>query len=403
MITIKIILFVSRKYPDGSSPVMLRATQRRKKIYIKLGFQTVPGEWDKKQGQFKTNHTNHRKRNMILTAHKKRALKIIDEFYEYEKEITLSKFKDIFLGEKVGKKITIYDFIQEKIKTLQLAERIGNARTYDEMQKSFFGFINDKKLLFPDLDLTMLENYEAYLRSRGGTGGGISVKMRTLRAVYNDAIKKGFAKQEHYPFKHYDMSKLKSTGIKKALTREEVRLIQNLDTDKYPLLINFKHYFVFSYFTRGMNFVDMLKLKWSDITDDRITYIRSKTGRLFIIKVIEPIQEILDYYKALPSNTNYIFPILLKEGLTEAQIQNRKKKTLKQYNKGLKEIARILKIEKTLTSYVARHSFATNLKHAGVNISIISESMGHANLEVTEHYLKEFENEVIDQATEKLL
>ncbi len=340
---------------------------------------------------------------MILTAHKKRALKIIDEFYEYDKELTLDKFKDLFLGNKVNKKITVYEFIQEKIKKLQLAEKIGNATTYDETQKSFFGFTKDKNLLFPDLDLAMLENYEAYLRSRGGTGGGISVKMRTIKAVYNDAIRKEFAKQENYPFKHYDINKLKSAGIKKALTREEVRIIQNFDTDKHPHLINFKHYFVFSYFTRGMNFIDMLKLQWTDIADNRISYIRSKTGRLFVMEVLDPVIEILDYYKSYPNNTNYVFPILLKEGLKESQIQNRKKKTLKQYNKGLKEIAKILGINKNLTSYVARHSYATNLKHAGVNISIISESMGHANLDVTERYLKEFKNEVIDEATKRLI
>ena len=403
MASVKIILFESKTLSDNTHPVMLRITKNRKSKYFNLGFKCNLKEWDKKRGLFKKNHYNYKKRNLILSAHLKRAFQIIDTFAENQKDFSIKQFEKYFTAEKVKKGVTIYNYFQERIKDMRLANKNGNARVYHEVQSSFFSFTQDKALQFIDLDLILLEKYETWLRSRGGTGGGIGVKMRTIRAIYNDAIRKGFAKQEDYPFKHYDMSKLKSSGIKKALTREEIRLIQNFDTAKYPHLINAKNYFVFSYFARGMNYIDLLKLKWNDISDNKLTYIRTKTGRLFVVKILEPMQKILEYYKALPNNTNYIFPILLREGLTGTQILYRKRKTLKQYNKSLKEIAKILGIQKHLTSYVARHSYATNLKHAGVNISIISESLGHANLDVTEHYLKEFENEVIDEATEQLL
>ncbi len=401
--SIKVVLFESKTLSDGTHPVMLRITKNRKSKYFNLGFKCRTKEWDKKNGLFKKNHINYKKRNLILASHVKKARKVVDEFHELDKDFTFKQFEREFKGEKVKKDVTVFDYFSERIEDMKKAKRIGNARVYREVQSSFFKFVKDKKIHFPDLDLDMLEKYETWLRSRGGTGGGIGVKMRTIRAVYNDAIRKGYAKQEDYPFKHYDMSRLKSTGIKRALTRDEVRLVEQLDLEQYPHQTNFRHYFIFSYFSRGMNFIDMMKLQWSNIVDGRITYIRSKTGRLFVIKVLKPIQKILDHYESLPNDTNYVFPILLHEGLEEFQIQHRKKKTLKQYNKGLKEIAEIVGIDKTLTSYVARHSYATNLKQAGVNISIISESMGHANLDVTEHYLKEFENEVIDQATERLL
>lgn len=152
-----------------------------------------------------------------------------------------------------------------------------------------------------------------------------------------------------------------------------------------------------------MNFYDMMQLTWNEIEGEKITYIRSKTKGRFIVKILEPVQKILNYYKGINKSTNYVFPILLKENLSPVQIENRKAKKLKKYNKDLKKIAEILGIRKPLTSYVARHSYATNLKHLGVSTDIISQGMGHQNIAITSAYLKDFEDDVIDDANELLL
>lgn len=145
-----------------------------------------------------------------------------------------------------------------------------------------------------------------------------------------------------------------------------------------------------------------MKLKWSNIVGDRLIYYRNKTNVKFNIKILDPVKEILTYYDNRKINS-YIFPIILNENSTPIQIENRKHKTLKKYNKDLKEISKLCGIEENLTSYVARHSFATNLKQKGVSTDIISEAMGHKNLAITQAYLKELENEVIDDAMSKLL
>ena len=152
-----------------------------------------------------------------------------------------------------------------------------------------------------------------------------------------------------------------------------------------------------------MNFADMTHLTWRDIEGDRILYTRSKTKVNFQIKIIKPVQEILEFYKGYPSETNYIFPILLRENLALKQIENRKHKVMKLYNSALKEIASLALIEKKVTTYVARHSFATCLKYKGVSTDIISESLGHQNIVITQTYLKSFNNSVLDDATEVLL
>src|SRR5690606_10852369 len=192
----------------------------------------------------------------------------------------------------------------------------------------------------------------------------------------------------------YKIAKLKGKSIKRALSRDEIQKIFELDISEHPNLIHSKNYFVFSYFILGLIFVDMMHLTWDDINDDSITYIRSKTKGRFSIKILKPVKEILSFYSKTHTSTSYVFPILLKEGLTPTQIQNRKAKTLKKFNKDLKEIATLAGIDKKLTSYVARHSFATNLKQLGVSTDIISESMGHQNINITNAYLKEFDSDV---------
>jgi integrase len=304
---------------------------------------------------------------------------------------------------KEQSKITVLEYWEEKVQDLNLAGRTGNAKAYQDTKNSFFRFCKNQKILFREITVEVLDKYETYLRATGSNDGGIGVRMRELRALFNDAIKKGVVDEKYYPFKVYKVSKLKGKGFKKALTREEVRLIEELDEVKYPHLLEAKNLFVFSYYTRGMNFYDLMKLRWENIDGDKLIYTRSKTKGRFIVKILEPVNDILNYYKSFNKNTNYVFPILLKEGLTPMQIENRKAKKLKRFNSDLKKIAEIIGIDKPLTSYVARHSFATNLKELGVSTDIISQSMGHQNVSITTAYLKDFDNEIIDDANERLL
>jgi site-specific recombinase XerD len=286
---------------------------------------------------------------------------------------------------------------------MDLSGRTGNARSYRDTCNSFFNFHSDKQLGFRNLNVTLLEKYEAHLRSRNNQDSGIAFRMRSIRAIYNSAIRNGIVKKEYYPFDKYKISKLKGKGLKRALSREEIKKILDVDLSERPDLIDAKNYFVFSYFARGINFVDLMKLKKENIQGDNIEYIRSKTKGRFIIKIMQPVQEVLDYYASKNSLTDYVFPILLKNDLSPIQIENRKHKTLSKFNKDLKQLALLAKVDKNVTSYVIRHSFATNLKQLGVATDLISTSMGHSNLEITQSYLKEFENNIIDDANEKLL
>lgn len=408
-VSVKIILYKQKTYAGGDHPIMLDLVKDRQHKRIGLGYRCPPEDWDDRLRLFKKRVANYHQKNLVLTQQLEKAMKIVDGFHLENRDFTLLEFETAFrdngtVAAPARPKPLVFPFWEDKIRKLQDSKKVGNAKVYRETMTSFLNFTRSKDLKFTDITLDLLENYEVWLRKNGGSDGGISVRIRTLRAVYNAAIKKDLANANDYPFTKYGVNKLKSEGIKKALTRQEIQIIEELDlggtNQKYTLT---RHLFVFSYFTRGMNFADMMKLTWSDIEDNKITYVRAKTKKAFVLKITPPVQEILDFYKAMPSNTNYVFPILLHEDLTPQQEADRKKKVLKRFNKQLKEIATLTGIQKNLSSYVARHSFATNLKHAGVSVTVISESLGHRSQEITETYLKGFENSVIDDAVDLLL
>ena len=396
------ILLRDAQNKNGLYPIVLRIIKNRKIKIITLGMDCDKLNWDQRSSQFNKNMPNHIQKNLLLSKLKQKAWTIIDQFNIDEVDFTLNQFEEKFRG-KESSKITVFEFWEDKIKDLNLAGRTGNSRAHCDTKNSFFRFCKNQKILFKEITVEMLDKYETHLRSTGSNDGGIGVRMRELRAVFNDAIKKGIVDEKYYPFKIYKVSKLKGKGFKKALSRVEVRLIENLDEIAYPHLVEAKHLFVFSYYTRGMNFFDAMKLRWENIVDDKIFYTRSKTKGRFIIKILKPVQDILNHYKNINPKTGYVFPILLQENMSPLQIENRKQKKLKRFNSDLKKIGEVLNIDKPITSYVARHSFSTNLKHLGVSTDLISQSMGHANIAITSAYLKDFEDDVIDDANEKLL
>ncbi|WP_335967204.1 site-specific integrase [Galbibacter sp. PAP.153] len=401
MASIKVILR-KKQLSDGTYPVCLRVTKDRKTKYFKTIYNTAPNHWDNATGTFNKSYDNYIQSNRLLLKFKARALKVYSDLEIEKDNFSLEDFESRFRIEANPIKQNVYNFWDEIISEMIDAGRTGNARANRDSYNSIKKFHPSNSLNFQDITPTFLNKYEVFLRSRGGTDGGIGVRMRAIRALYNMAIERNIVKKELYPFDVYKVSKLKGKGIKRALGIDEVQKIINLDIAKHPHLIDSRNYFVFSFYTRGMNFADMMKLKWMDVSEDRIFYTRSKTKGNFIIKILPPVQDILDYYGRI-GKTQYVFPILLKDKMTPSQIENRKSKALKKYNKDLKEIAMICKIGKPISSYVARHSFANCLKQKGIATDIISESMGHQNVSITQAYLKELDGSVLDEACELLL
>lgn len=397
--SIKIVL-EGRAMSDNKHAVYLQVIKNRKRKLINLGFKCQKSHF--KDKEFTKDHPNYKIENELLAEYKAKALKIVRELELDNKDFTLKEFEDRFRGKKNNQNYNVESFYDELVEDYKKSGRMSTAKAYKDTKVSLLKFFGDN-FKFKDITPMALNKYEVFLRQSGGTDGGISFRMRNLRAVFNKAIKQELIPENLYPFKTYKVSKLKPIANKTALSLEEFKKIKNIDLLKNPHLIDAYNYFMFSVFTRGMNFQDMMLLKWNDIRNGRIYYTRSKTKKKINLEVIEPVQEILNYYKAQKRPTQYVFPILTKEKMTPQQIMNRKVKVLKIYNESLKEIAKKVNVDKNITSYVGRHSFATILKMIGTPIEKISEMMGHSDVSITIAYLKEFSDEDLDRENRKLL
>ncbi|WP_347752951.1 site-specific integrase [Flavobacterium sp. T-16] len=315
----------------------------------------------------------------------------------------MADFEVKFRGtDAIEKDINVIDFYNEIIDEMTRSGNISNARAYQSTRDSIVKF-KGKKIKFKDINTTFLEKYEVFLRENGNQNGGISFKMRGFKALFNKARNRQIIPKNPYPFENYKVSKLKGATTKRALTIEDVKKVLKINILEYPHLQNTFNYFLFSYYCRGINFIDMMKLKWSNIQGENIYYTRSKTKRQFVIRILEPVSLILNYYRKSQINSQFIFPILVDENMNPTQFANRRINTLKKFNNDLKELAKIAGVDSNISSYVIRHSYATNMKFLGVSSDIISQSMGHSNVEITQSYLKEFENVTLDIENEKLL
>jgi integrase len=286
------------------------------------------------------------------------------------------------------------------------AGRIGSSEANKTALSAVKRFSNGKDFSFEELDYKWLKDFETYHYSRGNTANSLGVYLRSIRMVYNTAIKRNIVKESLYPFGRNKYTIPSGPVHKRAITKEDIIKIESLELKKGSYLWHAKNYFLFSFYTMGMNWIDMAYLKMKNITNGRIEYIRSKTKRktakAFSIKINDKIDGILSHYINGKDQEQHIFPIILRTE-SPALIREDAKNRLKKYNQNLERIRKLCGIEQKLTSYVSRHSWATIAKRSGINVGIISDALGHHDPYITQTYLDSFGNDEIDKANEMLL
>jgi site-specific recombinase XerD len=317
-------------------------------------------------------------------------------------------FKKKFFG-KPGRLSNVHEAFIEHIKQLKAKGQINTAGTYITASKQLKKY-HSKELKFDEITPSFLIGWENFMKQDGKSPTTISINTRCVRKLYNDAIKRGDAKQELYPFGNEDEDLYQppeARNIKKALSKQDLKKIFEYQAEEGSPEQFSRDMFIFSYLGNGMNFNDISRLKYSNIHNGEIVFIRQKTASRRKIKPIavpidEDMQRIIDTYGTKPvMPDNYIFSVLIA-GLTPAQETARIKQATKQTNKYLKRIAIKIGIDNNISTYYARHSFASVLKLSGENIAYISESLGHADLKTTENYLSSFDSEKRKESQKKL-
>ena len=396
MTTVK-VKFRPSTVEDRPGTIVYFVTHRRAVRQITTDYKVFPHEWDDKQSRPILVPTGERTAVIQTIAQRirrdiNRLDKIINSLNCNKREFATDEIVKLF--HETEREASFFEFMEEVI--LQL-ERLGKERTaenYTTALNSFKRFRNGNDIMLNEIDSDLMKEYEAYLKSHDVAMNTVSFYNRILRAVYNRAVEKEMTVQR-YPFKHVYTGIDKT--VKRALPLKIIRRIKELDLSLKSSLDFARDMFLFSFYTRGMSFIDMAYLKKKDLQNGILSYRRRKTGQQLFIKWEKSMQEIIDKY---PANENgYLLPIIKTDRNERLQYRN----ALRLVNNKLKEISVSIGLQAKLTMYVSRHSWASIAKSQNIPLSVISAGMGHDSENTTQIYLASLDNSTIDKANDLIL
>jgi len=400
--SISIYLDTRREKASGKYPVKLRvftSTPRKQKLY--------PTKFEFTKKEFKSIWLTDKPRSEYKAERKKiKALEVkADKVAENLTPFTFEAFeRKLYRKPSDGVRVMFqYDqAIQELVKHNQ----VGTASTYELSQKSIIDFVTNKSnhkyssLNFYDITVAWLKDYETYMtETKGRSLTTVSMYVRVLRAMFNRAIEEKEIDQEHYPFGKRRYQVPATQNVKKALTREQLRKLF-LTESSTPEQQKAKDFWFFSYACNGMNIKDIALLTFKDIKDGKVEFYRAKTLNTSKQK-LKPITAYLNeftlgiiakYGSANKEPTNRVFAII-KEGSTPQHQQVQIKNFTRFINQNLKKLAKANGLPEEISTYWARHSFATNAVRKGASMEFIQESLGHGNIGTTQNYFAGFDSE----------
>ena len=407
-ITIKHALNTRRQKQDGTYPLVLRLIYNRSVVDTSTGYAINKKDWDSRNQAVRSTTklmNNVTRINNILQQQRANAFDRINELSDSGLLLSMkaSEILTMIKDNRPSKSVYFFEFLNLEISSLRKARRVGTAETYEDLSKKILVLTKgDLTLKFNQIDYSFLMRLENAHLSKGSNLGSLGVYMRTLRAIYNKAIKKGVAKLDEYPFSSYTIKKWKSQ--RKSLNIQNVRALLEFHSSRVALNTAVKYYLL-SFYMQGMNWMDICLLRGGNINVDqqRINYSRHKTGKNFSIKILPQMTSLIEELSNKEikgiKKEEYVFPIITQEYLN--MIPERIKSKRRKLNKYLKEVADLISID-SFTIYTARHTWATLSKRNGARTAVIQEGLGHQTEEMTQTYLNEFENEVLDVHNENL-
>ena len=401
---ISVTCYKSKVLSNGEAPLMVKITKNGKRSLKTLGVSLNPKYWDFDRDRPKSNCPNRTHIVSIITNALQKYQSIQLDMEARNENYSVSEI----LADTSAKtaQLTLEDFLTSHIQQLRDNGKVGNSYAYLNLRTTLHNF-HGKKLnfLFNAVDITFCNKFEAWMRKNQFEDTTMHYYFRTLRSTYNKAIEAKCADREKSPFVEYKLSRFSTKTKKRALSKESVKKILKMDCSTMSEKARLAHdVFSFSYYCGGISLVDVANLTLDNIIDGRLIYERQKTHGMINLVMLDEAKAIIERYATYQKRAGYLFPILdNRKHITPMQKFNRVRKLCHQINKELHSLAKELGIQEDVTTYVARHSFATVLKKSGVNIGIISQALGHQDIKTTQIYLSEFDNEQVDSAMKNLL
>ena len=402
MVTYKLALDERRAKKDGTYPLVVRVTYNRKVTTFQTGVNLLPKHWNSKFLQVSNNLDNSQdlthKASELYVKIQKAILTI-----ERDGKFSFEALKEAISPKPIQKvvDITFLEFANEIIANFIKMKRTGNALVYRTAVNRVISYCNNPKLKFKDISFTFLDEFRNSLLQQGVKINTVGNYFRSIRAIFNKAIKAKVVPRDLYPFQDISIKTVKAT--KRAISVDELAKIFQHTSEINSQEWHAANYFFLSFALRGISFTDMAYLTDRNIHKGFITYKRRKTKSVCNVKLHPLAKSILQKYQN--DNTAYLIPVFPK-GTEEDSMAATKitRQWIKQTNKYLRLITEKCKVESKVTTYVARHTWATSAKRLGYSNEMIAEALGHEyGNKITNTYLDSFDEELIHQMNVKVI
>ncbi|MHB8208650.1 phage integrase SAM-like domain-containing protein [Mucilaginibacter sp.] len=397
MATVKIILDKRTNRSDGTYSINFQICHNRKTTTRSSKIYVLESDWDNESKTIKKSNTQHKLLNIKL----KKEYADIQSQLLIADDVKVQEFlKPAIQPQKpIEIKKTIFQFANELINQLKADNKIGNAWVYESTINVLRTFYTTDDLYFEAIDYEFLTRYNSFLVKRNIKHNTVYLYLRTIRIFYNKAIKLKIVDKGLYPFDDYKLRPEKTK--KRAVETDILKAINNVELPIDTPSWDNRNYFVLSFYLIGISIVDLCLLTKENIKGGRILYKRRKTGKWYDIKLQAEAEEILNHYKG---RSKYLLPIADDKAINDERLMRGIKYKTKVINKYLSRIAKDLKIDQKITTYTARHSWATIAKKAGFSIELIAEALGHEyGNRTTAVYLDNFDQSVIDDANSTVI
>lgn len=400
MATIK-LKFRASSAPEAMGTLYYQVIHKRSVKWISTGYHINREEWAEQTESIIIPRDSNRKAELsliknIIDWELKQRKQTITKLEDKRKDFTLNELCEQFNRQHTYK--TVFTFLQEQISRQKRMQRLGTAKTYTSAYQRFKEFRKEADLTFEQLAPDMIEEYEAWLTNRGLKLNTIRFYLRTLNSMLRKAVNEGLLSENNGLFHRVHLSYVKT--MKRAISEADIRLIQQLPLASGSITAFARDVFMFSFYMRGMPFVDIAFLKKSDLRNGVLSYCRRKTSQHLIIAWEKEQQEIVERYAHLTIHTPYMLPIIHKTDGTEYKQYQQMQENI---NRALKRIGRKIGLKMPLTTYVARHSWASIARNMNISLSVISEGLGHQSYKTTQVYLDSIDTSKINEANKSII
>ncbi len=399
MATVKLTLNRHRCLKSGTYPLVFQLIHQRQKKLIYTSYKLFEEEFDPTMQCVRFVSKNVRSKREVgeLNRELRQMLRELNTHISVlEARRSPYSVSDIVVKYDIGhNKLNLLHYMDLKAENKHTLKRFGTESALRHTRASIAEFTGSRIVYISEIDACFVSEYETFLYRRGISPNTVCYYMRNLKSIYRQAKNEGYRVTDTDPFIHVYFKPRKT--VKRALKRAELQKIYHADLARSPQLEFARDIFMFSYFCRGMPFVDIIYLKKRNVSNGVIGYFRHKTNQWLQVSLTAQLRKLIDKYD---SASPYVFPVL--HGEDDWKLHRQYRQMLEYVNRNLKRIGKICGIDTKITTYVARHTWATLAKEMGTPAAIISEGLGHTTEKTTRIYLKEFDHNVVDKVNEQM-